>query len=156
VSPIKALITLELLCWPTILIGIKRGWLSRKDVSDFAVDLLIKGNGDEDVALIASASSLQDDELFNWISNRFKQADMNDALDKWRLAYLLTIAESEDGSQAKIDRLQEIYANFDYPEDMASCSIYSQDEIDPLVAMMYVIENLRFKLSVASKGLKHS
>lgn len=146
-SPIKILINLGLLCWSTILLGLKKGWVSRKDVIDYAVDLLVNGNEDEDVAIIAGGESLEDDELFNLISNQAKQSDNAAALDKWRLAHLLNIAESDDDEQTKLDRLQEVYANFDYPEDMASCSIYSQDEIDPLVAMTQIVEELKRRLT---------
>ncbi|ASA57914.1 DUF2247 family protein [Vibrio gazogenes] len=147
-SPIKVLISLGLLCWATILLGLKKGWVSRKDVIDYAVALLVNGNENEDVAIIAGGESLEDDELFNLILNQIKQTDDTaSALDKWRLAHLLNIAESDYDEQTKLDRLQEVYANFDYPEDMASCSIYSQDEIDPLVAMMQVIEELKSRLT---------
>ncbi len=146
-SPIKIMINLGLLCWPTILFGFRKGWVSRKDVIDYAVDLLINGSDNEDVAIIAGGESLGNDELLDMISNQVEQAKNSTALDKWRLAYLLNIAESDENQQTKLDRLQEVYANFDYPEDMASCSIYSQDEIDPLVAMMQVVEKLRSRLT---------
>ncbi|EGU56401.1 hypothetical protein VINI7043_21066 [Vibrio nigripulchritudo ATCC 27043] len=146
--PIKILINLGLLCWSTIHLGLKKGWVSRKDVTDYAVDLLINGNENENVAIIAGGDSLDDDEFFTLVSNHVRQPDDKaSSLDKWRLAHLLNIAESDDNEQTKLDRLQEVYANFDYPEDMASCSIYSQDEIDPLVAMMQVIEELRSRLT---------
>lgn len=147
-SPIKILINLGLLCWSTILLGLRKGWVDRKDVIDYAVNLLVNGNDDEEVALIAGGEFLGDDELLDLISNQVEQVDNAADLDKWRLAHLLNIAESDEDEQSKLDRLQEVYANFDYPEDMASCSIYSQDNIDPLVAMMQVIEELRNRLTL--------
>lgn len=147
-SPIKILINLGLLRWSTILLGLKKGWVTRKDAINYAVDLLVNGNDDEDVAIIAGGESLEDDDLLNLISNQVEQTDNTTDLDKWRLAHLLCIAESDEDEQSKLDRLQEVYANFEYPEDMASCSIYSQDEIDPLVAMMQVIEESRSKLTL--------
>lgn len=146
-SPIKILINLGLLCWSTILLGLRKGWVSRKDAIDYAIELLVNGNEDEDVVIIAGGETLEDDELLNLISEQVEQADIATALDKWRLAHLLSIAESDDDEQTKLDKLQEVYANFDYPEDMASCSIYSQDEIAPLIAMMQVVEELRRKLT---------
>ncbi|MDD2739858.1 MAG: DUF2247 family protein [Methylomonas lenta] len=145
-SPIDILIDLELLCWSTILLGLKKGWVNRKEVIDYAVNLLVNGNNEEDVAVIAGGESLSDDELFNLISKQIKNTDDATDLDKWRLANLLCIEESDDCEQSKIDKLQEIYANFDYPEDMASCSIYYQDKVDPLVAMMRVVDKLRNRL----------
>jgi len=146
-SPVKILINLGPLCWSTILLGLDKGWVSRKDVIEYAVDLLVKGNEDENVVIIAGGEPLGDDELLDLISNLVEQSDNTGELDKWRLAHLISIAESNEGEQSKLDRLQEVYANFDYPEDMASCSVYSQDEIDPLVAMMQVVEELRNKLT---------
>ena len=146
-SPGNVLINLGLLGWTTILLGLKKDWMSRKDVINYAVDLLVHGNNDEDVAIIAGGEFLTDDELLNLISNHAKQVDSFDDFDKWRLAHLISIAESDDDEQTKLDRLQEVYANFDYPEDMASCSIYSQDKIDPLVAMKEVAEILKRKVT---------
>ena len=48
VSPIKILINLGLLCWSTILIGLRKGWVSRKDVIDYAVDLLVNGSNEDE------------------------------------------------------------------------------------------------------------
>jgi len=144
-SPIKKLLNLELLCWSTILLGMKKGWASRKDAIDFAVSLLVNGNEDERVAIIAGGESLEDDELLKLILNQIEQTDRAADLDKWRLAHLVDIAESGSDEQTKLDRLQEVYANFDYPEDMASCSIYSQHNIDPLVAMVQVADHLKSK-----------
>lgn len=141
------MINLGLLCWSTILLGLGKGGVSRKDVIDYAVDVLVNGNDDEDVAIIATGETLGDDELLNLITNQVEQSDGTNDLDKWRLAHLIGIAELNEDEQTKLNRLQEVYANFNYPEDMASCSIYSQDEIDPLVAMMQVLEELKSKLT---------
>ncbi len=125
----------------------EKGWVNRKNAIDYAVDLLVNGNEDEAVMIIAGGETLEDEELFTLISSQVKPADKATDLDKWRLAHLLAIAKSDDDAQGKLDKLHEVYANFDYPEDMSSCSIYSQDEVDPLVAMMQVIEELRSRFT---------
>lgn len=145
-SPIKILIDLDLLSWSTILLGMEKGWIRRKDVIDYAVQLLIRGCDDENIAVIASGRNFNDDELLSWISSHIKQSDKTKDFEKWRLACLLSLDESIKDKQAKLDKLQEIYADFNYPEDMASCSIYSQDKISPLVAMEQVIQELKNKL----------
>lgn len=142
-SPVKKLMDLGLLCWSTIFFGFKKGWVKQKDVIDYAVGLLMAGNDDETTALIAGGESLNDEELLNLISVQIDNKDEFAALDKWRLADLLCIAESEDSDQEKLDKLQEVYAKFEYPEDMESCSIYSRDEVDPLLAMMQVVKELK-------------
>ncbi len=42
----------------------------------------------------------------------------------------------------KIERLQELYAEFGYPDDMASCSIYGQNDVDPFDALHQVVAAL--------------
>lgn len=145
-SPIKILKNLGLFSWSTVALGLKKGWVSRKDAIDYAVDLLASGNEEEEVVIIAGGETLEDDELFNLIRKLVKPTDSASALDKWRLAHLVAVAETDEDEQIKLDKLQEVYANFDYPEDMSSCSIYSQDEIDPLVAMIQVIEELKSEI----------
>lgn len=142
-SLIKILIDLGLLRWSTIHLGVRKGWVSKKEVADYAVDLLVNGNNEDGVALLAGGECLEDNELLDLVySQSHKLNDLVD-LDKWRLAHLIYIAESNEEEQTKIDRLQAVYADFGYPEDMASCSIYAQDEVDPLVAIMRVIKKLK-------------
>jgi len=147
-TSIKKLLELGLICWSTIFIGLKNGWMSQQDLIDYAVSLLVAGSDNEDIAVIAAGESLSDDELLDMVSVLSKNEDTGADLDKWRLAYLLCISESDSSEQEKIDKLQEVYSQFSYPEDMASCSIYAQDSIDPIMAMMQVIKELRKKLLI--------
>ena len=141
----KTLENLGLLCWSTIYVGFKKGWLKQKDVVDYAVKMLMAGSDDKAAVLIAGGESLNDDELLNLVSSQIENKDEIIALDKWRLANLLCISESKKSDQEKLDKLQDIYSKFNYPDDMKSCSIYSQDKLDPLLAMMYVIMELKKK-----------
>ena len=149
VQPIKILMCLGLLCWATLFWGWKRGWVTRKDIIEYAVSLLVesKNEADENVALIASGESLDDRELLDLVSKQAKNADQETAMDKWRLAHLISLAESGATDQEKLDKLQELYAEFEYPEDMASCSIYAQDDVDPLVVMTEVVNMLKRRFS---------
>jgi hypothetical protein len=144
-SSINILKSLGLLCWSTIYVGLNKGWLKSKDVIDYAVSLLMAGNDNEAVVLIAGGESLNEKEILNLVSSQLENIDEATALDKWRLADLLCISESEDNDQEKLDKLQNVYAKFEYPEDMKSCSIYSQNGEDPLLAMMQVVKELKRK-----------
>ena len=75
-----------------------------------------------------------------------KSDDQVESLDKWRLAHLLCIASSSDSLDEKVCKLQEVYAEFGYPEDMISCSIYSSEHVCPLEAMNAVIKKLKQKM----------
>ena len=142
-SPFKLLIRLGLIGWSTINLGFKKGWVKRKDIFDYAISQLVSGSNIEDVAVIAGGEYLTDDELIGLVLNLIKTTDSAADLDKWRLAFLLCIEASDDSDEDKVNKLQEVYADFDYPEDMASCSVYSQDNVSPLVAMSQVVQELR-------------
>ncbi|MHC8340462.1 DUF2247 family protein [Pseudomonas sp. HLT2-19-2] len=142
-SPLNVLISLGLACWSTIFFGFRKRWIRRDDVFEYAISQLLNGCESERVAIIAGGEYLSDEELLAIISKQMEMTDCVADMDKWRLAFLLCIDASDDSDENKINRLQEIYADFGYPEDMASCSIYSQDGVCPLVAMNQVVKRLR-------------
>lgn len=150
-SPFNALIELGLMCWSTIAMGFRKGWVKREDIFDYAVSQLMSGSDSNDVAVIAGGDYLSDDDLLSLILKQAKSSRGIYDYDKWRLAFLLCIEASDCCDEAKVSRLQEVYADFDYPKDMASCSIYSQDGVPPLVAMSQVVKKLRSKV-IASAG----
>ncbi|MFK0089672.1 DUF2247 family protein [Pseudomonas sp. NPDC090755] len=147
-SPFEMLIKLDLMCWSTVVVGFGKGWMKRKDIFDYAISQLASGSNSVDVAVIAGGEYLSDGDLLDLILKQVKKTDCASDLDKWRLAFLLCIKSSEDCDESKVNRLQEIYADFDYPEDMASCSVYSQNDISPLVAMDQVVGELRERFSL--------
>ena len=59
-----------------------KGWLSRKNIIDYVVDLLVNGN-DDGVAIIAAGENLTDNKLFKLISNQVEHSDTANDLDKW-------------------------------------------------------------------------
>ncbi|MDH0650158.1 DUF2247 family protein [Pseudomonas sp. GD03858] len=142
-SPFGVLIGLGLACWSTIFLGFRKRWIGREDVFEFAMNQLLNGCESERVAIIAGGEYLSDEELLEIISKQMEMTNCVAEMDKWRLAFLLCIDASNGSDEDKINRLQEVYADFDYPEDMASCSIYCQDGVGPLVAMSRVVERLR-------------
>lgn len=141
----NALVKLGLMCWSTILLGYERGWIEREDIFNYAIAQLEGNDGayDECVAIIAGGDYLSDEELCGLMFSKMKGVSDCCDLDKWRLAFLLCIESLEASDEIKLIQLQEVYAEFNYPRDMISCSIYSQDNISPLVAMHQVVESLK-------------
>jgi hypothetical protein len=142
-NPLKCFFSLGLMEWSTILLGFGKGWVGREDIIEYAFSQLLNGSESEDVAVLAGGRYLSDDELLGVVSKQIKISDDVADMDKWRLAFLLCIDLSGDSDERKIDRLQEVYADFGYPEDMALCSIYSQGSACPLVVMREVVGKLK-------------
>jgi hypothetical protein len=130
-----------------LFIGQQNGWITKSDIADYAVNLLSLGldNGDENIAVLAIAESFDDSELRDLLLQVGGEAEKTDSVEKWRLAELIALCESALSDEEKLNRLQDLYAKFDYPEDMSSCSIYSQDSVNPKVAMLNVISSLKRK-----------
>jgi hypothetical protein len=159
--------SLGILNWKALSIGWGRGWATRADVINYAVDRL-QSDADDDISAVASLASAEDldDESIRELLARLagEQAEEDGiALEKWRLARLLDLDGMDLGWDEKVTRLEELGAEFGYPPDMRLCTRYgpSQASIDagfaspddlstgPLDAMRQVITSLKRRLGVA-------
>lgn len=143
-----------LLSWSAVVVGLFKGWVSREDILEHAFRLLSAGDLREEVAVLAGGIYLNDDELLGLIKRLAKSEDEAEScsLDRWRLSFLLSIDNDDSSDEEKIRRLQLVYADFHYPEDMRSCSVYSADGVCPLAAMKKLIGSLTDKFK--NKGGK--
>ena len=148
-NPIDLLKKHNLIDWPTLIVGLRKGWVKKTDISDYAVKLLSSDldNDDKNVALLATADSSPDEEVNELLLKLVFDYDEKKVLDKWMFAKLSELSEAELPEEETVDRLQKLYGLFDYPEDMASCSIYAQDSVDPLSAMSNVLSSLKKRLT---------
>lgn len=141
----------NLLDWHTLLVGLERGWCKKENLIGYAETVLAQATGeiDSDLVTIASGESLSEDDListgFHFLKTHgqpMSQKKGFEATEKWRFAYLSWLLQREGSDKEKVSELQELYAQFGFPEDMASCSIYSSNRTDPLVAARDVVEEL--------------
>lgn len=169
-SAIDVLRQLSQLDWRALLVGWWRGWATRADIIDFAVAWLLEHPDERDsrVVQLASGEDLEDAELeaalagyVAAVSGSLPSDRDSIDVDKWRLAHLRLLVNSALDPEAKLDRLEELYAEFDYPKDMAACSRYyispAQQEhgwavgdqcSSPLDALEAVLGKLSEKLGV--------
>lgn len=147
-----------MICWMSILVGLERFWVNRKDVTDYAIKFLSNRDNNENkydndiTDLLVNEYSHH--ELEDFISNYIRKVYPNNyeelyrlAIKKWTLVHLLLIDDLDILENEKIEKLQEIYAYLDYPNDMHFCSIYSQGNKCPLVVMKDLIKKLTIELS---------
>ena len=127
----------------TIRFGYNSGWISRDGVSDYFTDMVCSDGFDGcDLALLLAVSSSLSDVEFNDIVAKLPGGDEFLVINRWRLGRLMELDLSDITDDEKLCILQDIYAEFDYPEDMAGCSIYSLTSEPPLEAMRRVISDL--------------
>lgn len=141
----------NLLNWYTLLVGLERGWCKKKSLIDYAEVVLMRVSDeiDGDLVTIALGESLSESDLISTglryletCGQSMSQDIKIEALEKWRFAHLSWLLQSENSDDKKILVLQELYAQFGFPDDMISCSIYSSNKIDPLVAASRIVESL--------------
>jgi hypothetical protein len=140
-----------LLDWNTLLVGLEHGWCRKQNLIDYA-EMALAQTTDEvntDLVTIASGEHLSENNLIStglhFLESRGQSLSAEkrlDATEKWRLAHLSWLLQKEASDEEKISELQELYAQFGFPEDMASCSVYSNNGVDPLLAASSVVDRL--------------
>ena len=156
-SPFEILKSLNLLSWTALLVGWERGWVTKANLDDYATTQLQSDVSDVDLAAtatLASANHLAAAEIAEPLKQLAgREAERDEiTLDKWRLARLIELKSMQLDSDDKVIRLEELGAEFGYPQDMRFCSRYVGSEetnvAGPLDAMNSVISELRRRLGV--------
>jgi hypothetical protein len=153
---IEQLNKLGFLCRSTIFVGFNLGFLSKKDIEYYVIDLLLKSNNNDDLSLLADTSLIDDEEIKEIILSQYSQDKIVvlSELEKLQLAMLLSIKESEMSDDEKCNALQSVYMEFNYPDNMSACSIYSGSNMSPLNALDNVILSLKNKYFHLNKDNK--
>lgn len=142
-SAFKCLMDEKLIDPVAVAVGYRHGWMSREDVADY-FHAMVCDDGFDGCELFVSLSvaSVWSDADFNGLISRIPVGDEVPVLEKWRLARLLEIDLCDLPEEGKLVALQDVYAEFDYPEDMRGCSIYAATDERPLDVMRSVISKL--------------
>lgn len=132
-TPLQNMIQFDFLTWHALIIGWERNWINKQDAINFAVDWLIKqpDTTDNRVLQIAGGDFVEVYELRQLVQKfandtlgEISESEVSDHLDRWRLSFLMELAQAKIDDETKLKRLQEIYAEFEYPEDLVACSPY--------------------------------
>lgn len=140
-----------ILFWDDLLIGFKNWWCEKDSFIEYATNLLMKSNEpvDANLACIAAGEFYSDQEIVDMAikllglhGSALPDDRASKALEKWRFAHVASLLGEDITDEEKIDELQEIYAMFGFPDDMADCSIYNQEQIGPLEAARSFVYNM--------------
>lgn len=148
----------NLVSWETLYVGWSNNWIGKEEIVEFALNE-IEHTRNEYVIMIAGSSNDTSEEVKNYLSQIIDKeyCSKNESLEiqKWLLGALIRLSNEKISEEKKILKLEEIYADFKYPKEMARCSMYYIDSnsntddrvIDPLVEMkkLIIILNDRFK-----------
>lgn len=127
--------------WSTIYWGIKNNLLNIKSISDYTIDFIenhpninipelmeLIWNNNEKVKVIELLETMERKE-----PDIFKLSDTLD-INKWRYCIVKSIRKSELSNSEILDKIEIIYADFDYPVELSEAVRYMppQDGYNPL------------------------
>lgn len=154
---IEVMRDLRLLDWRSLLVGWRRGWVSRDDVFGHAVNQLLAEVPDPDlkIAMLAAGDSenysnadLEDllvaisarhgapipatvlAQLSEWQPSGEIDNSVRREFEQWRLAHLVSAAREARDREDLLNRLEKIWVGFGYPDDMRAVSRYPLDAQD--------------------------
>ena len=166
--PVDVLTHLGLLDWPTLTVGARRGWATAADVAEFATNWLVEHPADNDPRILELAMvdasggegvlTLLDAYVVS-TTGASPGYEISREVDRWRLASLKLLVDSDSEPEAIFGEFEELYAEFGYPEDMAPCGRYFESpaqqrhgwtigdqEESPIECMRGLINSLEAKL----------
>lgn len=155
INIINELKRLNIISWYAILLALDKGWITKKDIEDYSVYLLSSPDFyNDNVAVLANALSYSEREVKDQILQLCDevQFNKNSEIQKLKLAALSYLANSGYPKEEQCNMLQELYAEFDYPEDMQECSIYHNSKIPPIEAMKLLITSLKKQILLHTKN----
>lgn len=148
---------------PVLLYGWGKGWLPKQSIVQWAIEQLEELSKSErtvDSSVELSLARLAGGEVENKrlieqvvnayvkMSERSIAYSEENFLDIWRLVQILSLLQSSDTKESKVCKLQELYAEYGYPSDMSSISIYTNDGVSPLAAAEHLARKLAMQLEV--------
>lgn len=165
-SAASVMAELGLLSWPATRLGFRRGWMTSNEVAARATDELSRRDEiNQDVAELATAELLTADEIDSALSRIISRAgsdeDDSQLLKGWALARLVVLERSGLLADDLLDRLEETYAEFGFPDDLRGLSRYNVEPAErdisvgdqlksPIAALPEVIQLLRREVAAGS------
>lgn len=104
---------------PSVLfVGLKKGWLDTKEVQTMIVEYSKQLNCSEKTMI---EININDDKniVLEILRKEFKIEESSGEMG-WQLAYLTYVEKSETSMNEKIYEIENLWANFDYPESWGS------------------------------------
>ena len=160
-KPFNILYNHKMMDWGALLYGMEEGHVTLHDINNYAQDLLDNTERDSpdfySISLIASSQDwTETKDLVKQLSKTNPEEQIGHmSMKKWQFAFLKNILESTFlKDHEKIERIQSLYSDLLYPENMRNCSIYTQNKADPIEECKKIIHQLDEELSFKKNAPK--
>ena len=124
-----------LLDWPTVLSGLRRGWMTKAEIAAFATSEIEAAPATSsellaNLAALTRADDLADMDVLDLVTalavtSGQGQSGGSDAERRWLFASMEEVERAGRSEDWMVARLQEIYAEFGFPEELRFTSSYN-------------------------------
>jgi hypothetical protein len=136
------------LTWREVEFGLQNGWLTDEAAIDIAISHVTASDDSPDVVELASVLPHERCKVPE-IVRRLTKRGPECSKDKWLFLLLAWLYEHRDDIEEPLGGVEELYADFDYPEEMASFVRYMPPQDPSRVGESYLFDAWRRYLDVA-------
>lgn len=121
-------------CWYSVKVGWDLQYLTSEEVSNFAIYYLEQHPNIVNKYISEIIFGIKNDEMETYLSDvleslRLERIEKNSSIwnkewRKWRYCIMKNIVQNSKNDAELLERIEEVYADFGYPEDMASFIYY--------------------------------
>ena len=138
------------LTWREVEFGLQNGWLTDEGAIDLAIECVTAGDDSPDVVELASVLP-HDKYKVPEIVRRLAERDPECSKDKWLFLLLAWLYEHRDTIEEPLAIVEELYADFDYPEEIATFVRYMPPQDPSRVGELYLLDAWRRYLETAGR-----
>lgn len=139
------------LTWREVELGLQNGWLSDDAAIDLGIDRVTAGDNSPDVVELASVLP-QEKYKVPQIVRRLAEREPECSMDKWLFLLLAWLYEHRDAVEEPLAVVEQLYADFDYPEEMASFVRYMPAQNPSRVGEPYLLDAWRRYLDTVGRN----
>jgi hypothetical protein len=130
------------LTWREVEFGLQKGCLTDEEAIGLAIDHVTAGDESSDVVDLASVLPHEKHNVPE-IVRRLAERDPECSRDKWLFLLLAWLYEHRDTVEEPLAVVEELYADFDYPEEIASFIRYMSPQDPSRVGEPYLLDTWR-------------
>ena len=139
------------LTWREVELGLQNGWLTDEAAIDLAIDRVTAGDDSPDVVELASVLPHEKYKA-PFIVRGLAERDSACSREKWLFLLLAWLYEHRDTVEEPLALVEQLYADFDYPEEMASFVRYMPPQDPSRVGEPYLLDAWRRYLETVGRN----
>lgn len=139
------------LTWREVEFGVQNGWLTDEEAIELAIDRVTAGDDSPDAVELASVLPHEKYKVPE-IVRRLAEREPECSKDKWLFLLLAWLYEHRDAVEDPLGVVEELYADFGYPEKIAGLVRYMPPQDPSRVGESHLMDAWERYLGTASRN----